>query len=213
MSTREGAAPGADHIRSLRLRHGAWETPKLGTQITGQFRQRCLAGGSTTSNATRLALFRDLVLNCESGPSPRLLSNIRHDVVGPVADLGILSARGPQAPPLRTSAENGTSASMLDDSSHHEKIRLPLPGGGSIVLVNMLAQSGSFDDVNRNVYRISGEGAVVWQIETRAREGERLPYTNIYFDGDGRLRAYCWDGGEYPVDPDTGSIGQGVLIK
>jgi|688.fasta_scaffold657240_1 hypothetical protein len=92
---------------------------------------------------------------------------------------------------------------------------LPLPDGGGIVLVDMmgLPKTTPLDDVNRNVYRLTGEGDIVWQIGTLAEGDERFPYTNIFIDDKGFLKAYCWDGGEYVADWDTGSINAGDLLK
>lgn len=92
---------------------------------------------------------------------------------------------------------------------------LPLPDGGEIALVDTMGSPKSvpLDDVNRNVYRVTGEGDIVWQIETLAEGDERLPYTNIYIDDLGFLKAYCWDGGEYVADWDTGAINAGDLLK
>jgi hypothetical protein len=92
------------------------------------------------------------------------------------------------------------------------KVRLPLADGGSIVLFDMLADKGqTTEEVNRNVFRLTAAGDVVWQIESGAFEGERQPFTNVYFNND--LKAYCWNGAEYPVDIETGELGPGVLVK
>lgn len=77
----------------------------------------------------------------------------------------------------------------MSDRLWRPKVQLDLPNGDSIVLVNMLAKGGSPDEVNRNVYRISSDGAVLWQIGSDAQDGERQPYTNIYFDQKGHLKA------------------------
>lgn len=95
-----------------------------------------------------------------------------------------------------------------------EVIRLPLPNGDFVVLCDMLGQAdASTDEVNRNVYRVGGDGNIVWQIEAGAFEGERQPFTNVTLDEDGALHAYCWSGAEYRVDVETGSLGQGTLVR
>lgn len=107
----------------------------------------------------------------------------------------------------------GESIAMVHHQSPREQVRLALPGGDCIVLTDMLAQSASADELNRNVYRLRADGSVAWQIQSDAGNGERQPYTNIYFDELGQLRAYCWNGGEYPVNLATGEIGQSVLLR
>ena len=99
---------------------------------------------------------------------------------------------------------------MIPDKEH--KVRLPLADGGSIVLFELLAdKSKTTDEINRNVFRLSATGEVVWQIESGAFEGERQPFTNISFNNE--LKAYCWNGVEFPVDIETGELGLGVLVK
>lgn len=95
------------------------------------------------------------------------------------------------------------------------KKTLPLDDGGEILLLDMLGvdKSVPWEDVNRNVFRIDANGCVVWQIETRSAQNDRFPFTNIYFDHAGKLKAYCWDGGEYEVDFSSGGVGSGKLAK
>lgn len=90
---------------------------------------------------------------------------------------------------------------------------LPLSHGGAIVLIDMLSSDGSWEEENRNVYRVDAEGNVIWRIGTTARPGERFPYTNVYFDDQGGLRAYSWKGVDYPVDIISGEVGKGDLVK
>lgn len=90
---------------------------------------------------------------------------------------------------------------------------LPLENGDQIVLIDMLAQSGTADDVNRNVARTAATGEIIWTIGTDAGPGDRHPYTTIGFDHDGRLKAYSWSGAEYEVDLETGAISHGVLVR
>jgi hypothetical protein len=74
-------------------------------------------------------------------------------------------------------------------------------------------KSQSWDDSNRNVYRLDAAGNVIWRIGTMSAPDEKFPYTNIYFSEVGDLKAYCWDGGEYGVDVRTGDIDRGKLSK
>jgi outer membrane protein assembly factor BamB len=94
-----------------------------------------------------------------------------------------------------------------------EKMRLSLPNGEHIVLVDMLTKAGSTSEVNRNVYRLNREGEVLWRIQSDASGEDRQPYTNISFDESGTLKAYCWNGAEYSVDLETGTIDQGILVR
>jgi hypothetical protein len=95
------------------------------------------------------------------------------------------------------------------------KKSLPLLDGGFIVLIDMLGHTKyeSWDDSNRNVYRLDAAGNVVWRIGTMSALDEKFPYTNIYFNETGALKAYCWSGGEYAVDFETGNIDHGKLSK
>lgn len=98
-------------------------------------------------------------------------------------------------------------------SERPEKVRLNLPNGEHIVLVNMLAKAGSADEVNRNVYKLNREGEVLWRIESDASGEELQPFTNISFDENGTLKAYCWNGAEYSVDLESGEINQSTLVR
>jgi hypothetical protein len=119
----------------------------------------------------------------------------------------------PAIDPLRAMKETGHFAAMQADSAHPEQVRLALPNGDAIVLIGMLAKAIPADEANRNVYRVDSGGAVLWQIQAVTSTGDREPFTNVYFDDAGGLKAYCWNGGEYPVDADTGALGRGILVK
>jgi hypothetical protein len=56
----------------------------------------------------------------------------------------------------------------MEKSEAPAKVRLILPVGDAIVLVQMLGRGGDQDEVNRNVYRISTSGKVVWRIQPAA---------------------------------------------
>lgn len=92
---------------------------------------------------------------------------------------------------------------------------MSLPDGDTIVLIDMMGhtKSASWDDSNRNIYRLDAAGTVIWRIATMAASEEKFPYTNIYFDDLGNLKAYCWDGGEYRISIETGEIDHGNLSK
>jgi hypothetical protein len=95
------------------------------------------------------------------------------------------------------------------------KKTLTLPDGGTVVLIDMMGRTKSetWNDANRNVYRADTSGEVVWTIGTMSAPDEKFPYTNIYLDTEGHLKAYCWDGGEYAVNAETGVIDHGKLSK
>lgn len=92
-------------------------------------------------------------------------------------------------------------------------IRLALPNGDAIVLFDMLAKDRDLDEVNRNVVRLDRSGQVLWRIQAATRDGERQPFTSVRFEEAEGLKAYCWDGGEYRVDLETGEIRRGVLVR
>ncbi len=73
--------------------------------------------------------------------------------------------------------------------------------------------AATWEEANRNVYRFDQTGRIVWRIKSRANPDEKLPYTNIYFGELGELMAYCWDGGEYGINSETGDITIGKLSK
>jgi hypothetical protein len=104
---------------------------------------------------------------------------------------------------------------MSADQILNVKKTLPLSDGGSVVLVDMMGRAAAetWECANRNVYKLNAAGQVVWKIGTMSAPDERFPYTNIYFNTDGDLIAYCWDGGEYRVDVDAGQVDQGKLVK
>jgi hypothetical protein len=59
--------------------------------------------------------------------------------------------------------------------------------------------------VERNVYRLSPNGIIQWQIDAGSGAYQRTPFTGIEFGDKGMLTAYRWDGTEYCVDLDTGT--------
>ena len=92
----------------------------------------------------------------------------------------------------------------------HERVRLILPEGDAIVLVEPTATTPD-NDANRNVYRLNERGHVIWQIG--AAISGAGPFTNIYFNDVGQLTAYSSDGCEYPIAPTTGQLGAGTLVS
>ena len=92
---------------------------------------------------------------------------------------------------------------------------LTLPDGSKIVLLDMLAAAKitPIEDVNRNVFKLDQKGQIIWQISTPVGIYERTPYTNVYLDSTGKLKAYCWDGMEYEIDIDTGEVQAVQFLK
>lgn len=83
---------------------------------------------------------------------------------------------------------------------------------GAIVLYHTLGTNGvSSEETDRNIYRIRNDGTTVWQVA--ARPGDSGPFTNVYFDEVGVLKAYAWDGGEYALDAENGAILSSELIR
>jgi hypothetical protein len=90
---------------------------------------------------------------------------------------------------------------------------LVLPSGDTIELIDMLAKPGSWDEINRNVVRKNSRGDIVWRIGSQSLPSERSPYTNIFFEDDGVLRAYCWTGFSYRVDLESGAVCDSTFVK
>ncbi len=88
----------------------------------------------------------------------------------------------------------------------HISMRLPLADGGFIVLCDMSDSAASISDdaIDRNVYRLNAEGETVWQISPPPGVRPRTPFTNIYVDSAGSLRAFRFDCYEHEVNIDTG---------
>jgi hypothetical protein len=92
---------------------------------------------------------------------------------------------------------------------------VPLDDGSRIVLLDRLAAPASVpdEDVAYNVYKLSPNGSVQWQIEAGSGVYARTPFTGIYWGETGRLMAYRWDGTEYIVDAETGKAQPYTLAK
>ncbi len=93
-------------------------------------------------------------------------------------------------------------------------VRLPLNDGGKVELIDMLdaPKTSSEDDIQRNVFRFDAEGNVVWQIRAY-NPFPNSTFTNIYFDKENKLLGYNFDGVEYAIDLDTGTVTSSQLLK
>lgn len=91
-------------------------------------------------------------------------------------------------------------------------VNLTLPGGDRVVVIN---PDVFCDELckQRNVFRLSRDNAVVWQLGDYSGMPGLSTFTNIYFDEAGTLTGYNFDGGEYRIDIDTGACEPARLIK
>lgn len=92
--------------------------------------------------------------------------------------------------------------------------KLDMPNGQSLVLLDRLAKEAIYgrEACARNVYLIGNEGQVVWQIKTNF-DADGDPFTNIFFDDNGKICGYRWDGCQYMVDLMTGQAIPSALLK
>jgi hypothetical protein len=65
----------------------------------------------------------------------------------------------------------------------------------------------------RNVFRVNEKGEVVWQVSDYGAIPGLSTFTNIFFNEQGALVGYNFDGGEYEIDPLTGEVGDSRLVK
>lgn len=65
---------------------------------------------------------------------------------------------------------------------------------------------------NENVFGVSYEGKLLWQIENINHMNIDSPYTGIS-EKDGLLIAYNWDGFDYTIDPKNGRIIDKKFVK
>jgi hypothetical protein len=81
-----------------------------------------------------------------------------------------------------------------------------LADGSRILLVQMLCATDSAPDkdVERNIFRVSKVGEVLWQVLVREKAYPRSPFTGISINDQGNVRAYSWEGVEYEIDIATG---------
>jgi len=72
-----------------------------------------------------------------------------------------------------------------------------------VLCVRIDSPIGSQD--NRNVFGVSEEGVVVWQVPGRKHVYPDSPYTNVTVEA-GAFLLGNWDGLELTVDPATGAV-------
>ena len=93
--------------------------------------------------------------------------------------------------------------------------RLRMGDGSEVLLIDRLGAPADMplEAINRNVFRLDSFGKMMWQIGAPLGLRDRTPYTNIYEEPEGVLKAYCWDGVEYIVDLGTGKVKAGDFLK
>lgn len=97
----------------------------------------------------------------------------------------------------------------LDQSSI--KKRLLLAGAGDVVLID--CDIAACLEPARNIYLLSTQGNIVWQIEAGFSSHGVVGYSDIYFDPNNKLMAYSSNGIEYEIDHASGHILSKELIR
>jgi len=65
---------------------------------------------------------------------------------------------------------------------------------------------------NENIYGVSYDGKILWQIEKNNHLDEDSPYTGLGVESN-LLTAYNWDGYDYLINPQTGKIIDKKFVK
>ncbi len=99
----------------------------------------------------------------------------------------------------------------------HSRIvkELLLKDGSRIVLLDMLAAPASFgeEEVNRNLFRVSADGGIIWRITAPPGVYSRCPFTGVNWTESQGIVAYRWDGTEFLVEAQTGIATPARLTK
>lgn len=66
---------------------------------------------------------------------------------------------------------------------------------------------------NENVFGLSEEGEIMWQIEHKEFIHNNSPYTNIKLLDNGQVRLSNWDGTHLEIEPLTGEILREFWVK
>jgi hypothetical protein len=97
------------------------------------------------------------------------------------------------------------------------KTRVSLGAAGDVVLVDskdlVSAVSGKQWNPNRNVFLLSGNGQVVWEVESGMQSHGVQGFENVYLGPNGELMAYSANGVEYVLDAKTGRILSKELVR
>ena len=73
----------------------------------------------------------------------------------------------------------------------------------NVIIVRVHPNALSF--MNENIFAVSSEGKIIWQVEKIQHMNRDSPYTAIHLS-DGQLFAYNWDTCLYRINLDTGKI-------
>src|ERR1700712_1825911 len=86
-------------------------------------------------------------------------------------------------------------------------IDFPLADASRIVLEDMFLAPQTIGDeqVEKNIYRLSANGDVAWQIKAPEGAKPRTPFTGMYWSIQQELTVYRWDGAKFFVDLETGN--------
>lgn len=83
---------------------------------------------------------------------------------------------------------------------------------GSTVVLFSYDMCTDRESRQRNVACIDATGRERWRVGDY-RPSDVSTFTNIYFDSEGELRGYNFDGGEYRIDVNTGTCTPLRLLK
>lgn len=79
-----------------------------------------------------------------------------------------------------------------------------------IIVVMVYPKTNNF--LNENLYGVSYDGKILWQVEKIEHVDRDSPYTGMG-EENGLLGAYNWDGFDYLIDPKTGKILDKKFVK
>lgn len=65
---------------------------------------------------------------------------------------------------------------------------------------------------NENVFGLSCDGEILWQISKQKHIGEDSPYTQLSYQ-NGKAGLYNWDASLYIVEPNTGEVIKERFLK
>lgn len=96
------------------------------------------------------------------------------------------------------------------------KVKLPYPvykveAFDDCLVVLLIGEDGYFP-INENIFGVSYDGKILWQIEKVEHVNRDSPYTGMS-KKDNLLLAYNWDGFDYQINPKTGKIINRKFVK
>jgi hypothetical protein len=82
--------------------------------------------------------------------------------------------------------------------------KIEFPDGSSILRLDRLGKKEySSEQRARNIYRVGGDNAIIWQVRSHF-DADGGPFTKMNYV-DGTLSAYRWDGAFYDIDTNLGT--------